>query len=80
MRNDTSSSWLPPLKASGYAIIDRDLAEHGEVVIWATATPVPELGDTFIIESGGRAHDVAVYQLSRFQGGWSAACRVCGWV
>jgi len=60
---------------SVYEILDERLAETGDVVIWSVDPLVPRLGDRFTIESEGRIHDVGVYALSTFRGGWSATCR-----
>jgi hypothetical protein len=62
----------------GYEILDERLLETGELVIWSVDSLVPRLGDRFTIESGGEIHDVAVYAITIFRGGWSVTCRLCG--
>jgi hypothetical protein len=81
MRGVHSIPALQPFNPSGYEILDGELATHGDVVIWSTASFVPALGDTFTVESEGHVHDVAVCEVVNFDGGgWSARCRVQGWV
>ena len=65
---------------SGYEIFDQDLVGEGLVVIWSIDPLTPRLGDLFTIECDGRVHEVAVEQLTTFKGGWSARCRVLGFV
>ena len=60
---------------SDYEIIDDTFAETGNVVIWSVDPMVPKLGDRFDIESGGLVHELAVYTLTTFRGGWSVTCR-----
>jgi hypothetical protein len=60
---------------SAYEILDERLAETGDVVIWSVDPLVPRLGDRFTIESEGQVHDVEVYALTTFRGGWSVTCR-----
>jgi hypothetical protein len=66
---------LRPFNASGYEILDDGIA-RGEVMIWSVDPVTPRLADEFLIESGGRAYDVAVTGLATFKGGWSATCKV----
>jgi hypothetical protein len=75
MRIDTQSG-LRPFSESGYEILDEDLKTRGEVVIWSVAPVVPRLGDTFLVDSFGETHEVAVYEIATFKGGWSAKCQV----
>jgi hypothetical protein len=65
---------LRAFNASGYEILDEDIAE-GEVVIWSVAKVKPRIGDLLLIESGGRLYDAEVEFLTAFKGGWSATCR-----
>jgi len=65
---------------SGYEILDQDLATEGLVVIWSIDPLTPRLGDLFTVESDGRVHEVAVEELTTFRGGWSARCRVLGFM
>ena len=60
---------------SGYEVLDEDLAEWNEVVIWSVNPLTPRLGDVFLIESDGAAYDATVEELAIFKGGWSAFCR-----
>jgi hypothetical protein len=69
---------LRPFNESGYEILDEELASLGQVVIWSVDPLPPSLGDLFTIESGGSIHEVAVEELTTFQGGWSARCKVYG--
>lgn len=69
---------LRAFSASGYEILDEDLATRGQVVIWSVDPLVPRLGDLFTIESEGGIHEVAVDELTTFKGGWSALCRIEG--
>jgi hypothetical protein len=66
---------IRPFNDSGYEILDDGLA-RGEVVIWSKDPTIPRLGDELLIESHGRAYDVAIRELRTFQGGWSATCKV----
>ncbi|WP_395671124.1 hypothetical protein [Phenylobacterium sp.] len=67
---------LRAFNASGYEILDEDLATRGEVVIWSIDPLTPRLGDLFTIESDGRVHEITVHELTTFKGGWSARCRI----
>ena len=67
---------LRPFNTSGYEILDEDLPTRGEVIIWSKDPTVPRLGDELLIESRGRAYDVAIRELRTFKGGWSATCQV----
>jgi hypothetical protein len=67
---------IRPFSRTGYEILDEDLATLGEVTIWSVDPLVPRLGDLFNIEADGEVHELAVYSLTTFKGGWSAACRV----
>ena len=71
---------IRPFNESGYEILDQDLATLGEVVIWSVDPLTPRLGDLFTVESEGRVHEIAVEELATFRGGWSAKCRVLGFV
>jgi hypothetical protein len=66
---------IRPFNASGYEILDDGIG-RGEVVIWSKDPTVPRLGDELLIESRGRAYDVAIRELRTFKGGWSATCKV----
>lgn len=68
---------LRPFSDSGYEILTEEIGQ-GRVLIWSVDPTVPRLGDTFLIEDGGSAYDVAVEELTTFKGGWSASCRVEG--
>jgi hypothetical protein len=65
---------------SGYEILDQDLATQGLVVIWSVVPLTPRLGDLFTVESDGRVHEVTVEELATFKGGWSARCKVLGYM
>jgi hypothetical protein len=69
-------SEVRPFRESGYEILDENLLARGEVVIWSVDPLIPRLGDRFTIENGGCIHEIAVYALTTFKGGWSAACRL----
>jgi hypothetical protein len=73
LRNEAD---LRPFSDSGYEILDDELATRNEVAIWSVNPMTPRLGDLFLVESGGRMHDVAVIELTTFRGGWSATARV----
>jgi hypothetical protein len=60
---------------SAYEILDERFAETGDVVIWSVDPLIPRLGDRFTIESEGQVHEVSVYALTTFRGGWSVTCR-----
>lgn len=62
------------ISRNGYEILDDDIAA-GQVVIWSVDPAAPRIGDTFLIESDGRAYDLEVVELVTFRGGWSARCR-----
>ncbi len=66
----------------GYEILDDDLVSRGEVVIRsASGFMMPCLGGGFTVDSDGHVQDVTVCELIRFDGGgWSARCKVQGWV
>jgi hypothetical protein len=66
---------IRPFVESRYEILDERFAETGDVVIWSADSLVPRLGDVLVIESGGAIHELAVYTLTTFQGGWSVSCR-----
>ena len=63
---------------SAHEILDERLAETGDVVISSVDPLIPRLGDRFTIESAGQIHDVEVYALTTFRGGWSVTCRADG--
>ena len=44
-------------------------------MIWSRDPVVPRLGDRYLIATGGEVHELAVYTLTTFQGGWSVTCR-----
>ena len=69
---------IRPFLDSAYEVLDERFAETGDVVIWSVDPLVPRLGDRFTIESGGDLHDVGVYALTTFRGGWSVTCRIDG--
>ena len=66
---------LRPFLESGYEVLDERFAETGEVIIRSVDPLVPRLADRFVIESGGAVHEVVVYMLTTFRGGWSVTCR-----
>ena len=66
---------IRPFVENRYEILDERFAETGDVVIWSADSMVPRLGDRFVIESGGAIHELAVYTLTTFRGGWSVTCR-----
>jgi hypothetical protein len=65
---------LRAFSASGYEILDAGFAETGEVVIWSKVPQSPLPGDRFNIETCGAIHDLAVREVRRFPGGWTATC------
>ena len=67
---------IRPFSRTGYEILDEHLATLGEVTIWSVDPLIPRLDDRFTIENGGCIHEIAVYSLTTFKGGWSAACRL----
>jgi hypothetical protein len=75
MRSLNLDAALKAFAESDYKIVDDSFAETGNVVIWSVDSLVPKLGDRFDIESGGLVHDLAVYTLTTFCGGWSVTCR-----
>ena len=58
-----------------YEVVDERFTETGDVVISSADPLVPRLGDIFLIESAGAIHELAVYTLTTFRGGWSVTCR-----
>lgn len=66
---------LRPFSKSGYEILDEGVG-RGELVIWSISPTTPRVGDTLLIESGGRPYDAAVDEVRTFKGGWSATCSV----
>ena len=60
---------------SGHEVLDQSFAETGDVIIWSVDSLIPRLGDLFTIEHGGAFHEVRVYMLTTFRGGWSVTCR-----
>ena len=66
---------IRPLMESRYEILAARFTETGDVVIRSMNPLVPRLGDRFVIESGGSIHELAVYTLTTFRGGWSVTCR-----
>jgi hypothetical protein len=75
MRSLSLDATLRAFVESDYEIIDDTFAETGNVVIWSVDPLVPKLGDRFDIEAGGLVHELAVYTLTTFRGGWSVTCR-----
>jgi hypothetical protein len=75
MRSLSLHAALRAFVESDYEIIDDTFAETGNVVIWSVDPLVPKLGDRFDIESDGLVHELAVYTLTTFRGGWSVTCR-----
>lgn len=71
---------LRPFNESGYEILDQDLLTKGELVIWSVAPLTPRIGDLYTVESRGGLHEVKVDAVTKFQGGWSARCRLYGLV
>ena len=69
------STAIRTFSESAYEILDESFAETGDLVIWSVDPLAPRLGDRFTIESGGLFHDVGVYALTTFKGGWSVTCR-----
>ena len=63
-----------PFDSSGYEILDDGIAQ-GELVIWSVNPVRPRIGDELLIESGGRAYDVAIEEIRSFKGGWGAKGR-----
>lgn len=75
MRSLSLDAALKAFVESDYEIIDESFAETGNVVIWSVDPMVPKLGDRFDIETGGLIHELSVYTLTTFCGGWSVTCR-----
>ncbi len=71
---------LRPFNESGYEILDEELITKGELVIWSVDPLPPAIGDLYTVESHGAVHEVRVDQLTTFQGGWSARCKLYGMV
>lgn len=71
---------LRPFNESGYEILDDDFPTTGELVIWSVDPLAPRLGDLYTIQSHGALHEVQVDRVTRFNGGWSARCRLYGLV
>jgi hypothetical protein len=69
---------LRPFNESGYEILDEDFLTKGELVIWSVDPLPPRLGDLYTVECGGALHEVKVDALTKFEGGWSARCRLYG--
>lgn len=70
----TSRSELRAFNTSGYEIFDDDFAAAGEVVIWSRVPQAPQLGDLYNFEIGGEVHELAVWMIRTFPGGWIATC------
>jgi len=70
------SPGLRPFSVGGYEVLHADLPTCREVAILSADPMPPRPGDRFTVEGYGVVHEVAVVQLSRFDGGWSALCRV----
>jgi len=69
---------LRPFNPSGYEILDQNLLTLGELVIWSIDPLPPQIGDLYTVQSGGGVHEVEVDEVTTFQGGWSAHCRLYG--
>ena len=70
------SPGLAPFCAGGYRILDADLASSRELAIHSADPMPPRCGDRFTVEGRGVVHEVSVIELDRYEGGWSAVCRV----
>ncbi|MGH6911073.1 MAG: hypothetical protein ACREE0_02345 [Phenylobacterium sp.] len=66
---------IQSFRESGYEIIDDRFEDTGDVMIWSKDPVVPRLGDRYLIAIGGEVHELAVYTLTTFRGGWSVTCR-----
>jgi hypothetical protein len=75
MRSASLEMTIQAFRESGYEIMDERFAETGDVMIWSRDPVVPRLGDRYLIATGGEVHELAVYTLTTFQGGWSVTCR-----
>jgi hypothetical protein len=75
MRSARMETTLKSFRESGYEIVDDRFAETGDVMIWSMDPITPRLGDRYLIETGGEVHELAVYTLTTFRGGWSVTCR-----
>jgi hypothetical protein len=67
---------LGPFRRNGYEVLQADLERSRELAIVSIDPMPPQLGDLFTVETRGVVHEVAVVRLARFDGGWSALCRV----
>jgi lipocalin len=70
------SPGLTPFCHGGYTVLDADVARSREVAILSADPLPPRPGDRFTVDGQGVVREVSVVRLSRFQGGWSAVCRV----
>lgn len=70
------SPGLTPFRDGGYTVLDSDVAGRREVAIFSADPMPPRPGDRFTVDGRGVVREVSVVRLSRFQGGWSAVCRV----
>jgi hypothetical protein len=69
---------IQSFRESGYDIVDERFDETGDVMIWSKDPVTPRLGDLYLIETAGEVHELAVYTLTTFRGGWSVTCRAEG--
>jgi hypothetical protein len=65
-----------PFRENGYEVLQTDLERSRELAIVSGDPMPPQLGDLFTVETRGVVHEVAVIRLARFEGGWTAQCRV----
>ena len=75
MRSTSLETAIQSFRESGYEILDERFAETGDVMIWSMDPVTPRLGDRYLIDTGGDVHELAVYTLTTFRGGWSVTCR-----
>jgi hypothetical protein len=66
---------IQAFRESGYEILDERFAETGDVMIWSKDPLIPRLGDRYLVATGGDVHELTVYTLTTFRGGWSVTCR-----
>ena len=70
------SPGLRPFRDGGYLIQDADLASRRELAIHSADPMPPRCGDRFTVDGHGVVHEVSVIELDRYDGGWSAVCRI----
>ena len=75
VRSPSLETAIQSFRESGYEILDERFEETGDVMIWSKDPVVPRLGDRYLIETGGEVHELAVYTLTTFRGGWNVTCR-----